>query len=158
MPGSSLQFGPSHSQKDCYEYLLARGRDLTGFTNVPPAPSDGSLQLVGAKTVLVLSSGNQERKGYNGFQDMGGPSAARTDSPGEKKGRRSTQRSTRRDWDFSTCFRVGRSTQAGPAKERGPKLSFQSLRRSGLGKLLLSVGGHRNGWDGLRYPVSLRPC
>lgn len=126
-----------------------------GFTNVPPAPSDGSLQLVGAKTVLVLSSG---KEGLQWLPGHGWPSAARTHSPGKKKGRRSTQRSTRRDWDSSTCFTVGGSTQAVPAKERGPELNFQSLPRSGLGKLLLSVSGHRNGWDGLRYSVSIRPC
>lgn len=38
---------PATLRKDYYEYLLARGRDLVGSTNVPPAVSDGSSQLVG---------------------------------------------------------------------------------------------------------------
>lgn len=59
---------------------------------------------------------------------------------------------------FLHLLQSGREHTSRPCKERDPKLSFQSLPRSGLGKLLLSVGGHRNGWDGLRYPVSLRPC
>lgn len=40
---------PATLRKDYYEYLLARGRDLMGSTNVPPAVSDGSSQPVRQK-------------------------------------------------------------------------------------------------------------
>lgn len=62
---------------------MAGRRDLMGFISVPPALSDGLSQ----KTVPELPSGNQENKGRDGCQDLGGPSVERTDCPrGGKEG------------------------------------------------------------------------
>lgn len=59
---SLCSLAPVILSKDCYECLLARGRDLMGLTDVLLSMSNGSSQLV-SETVLVLPSGNQERKG-----------------------------------------------------------------------------------------------
>lgn len=112
-----------------------------GFANVPPAVSDGSSQLVGQ---------TQSRYCHQGIKRGRAELTARTWAghlwrgltAQEEEGRRPTQRSTRRGWDFPTCFTVSGSTQAALAKGQGQKLNFQSLPRQGLGKLLLSGSGH----------------
>lgn len=115
-----------------------------GSTNVPPAVSDGSSQLVRQNQSWYCHQGIRKGRAEMAARTWAGhPLRGLTTQ--EEEGRRPTQRSTKRGWDFPICLTVRESTQAALAKGEGQKLNFQSLPQQGLSRFLFSGSGHRDG-------------
>lgn len=91
----------------------------------------------GTKTIPVLPSGNQERKGQDGFQDLGGPSVERTDCPGGGK-EGGLFRGAPGGAGISPLASQWEGAHKPPTTGQSQKLIFQSLPGSGLGQILLS--------------------